>query len=241
MRGRAAGRYICWDLDETTGSFRDYRRMGLTRGLKPLLEGLSGLGIKHVITTAAWKEHAEYVLWQAGVRGLYDAIFDVHQICDQDYNKYYGPVAASLGIRPDEAPDRLLVVGNMSRDAPADLDLTFLYNPQGSVNDATVYLKIITRLMAFSDSWASAHEAMQDQNGYAMPVPGFEGGQQYIDDIWVGVGRYHRKVRPEKPTDRIICVHSVPESYRSDVDFIRINEGKKEGENAGFTQPAQSP
>jgi hypothetical protein len=244
MRGARVGRYICWDLDETTGSFRDYRRMGLTRGLKPLLEGLSNLGIRHVITTAAWKEHAEYVLWQAGIRGLYEGIFDIHELCDPkdpDYNKFYSPVAARFGIRPEDAPDRMLVVGNMSHDAPADLDLTFLYNPQGSEYDATVYLKIITRLMAFSDSWASAHDSMQDQNRYSIPVPGFVGGQQYIDDIWVGVGRFQRNVRPEKPSDRIICVHSVPEGYRSDVDIIRINEGKKEGENAGVTQPAQSP
>jgi hypothetical protein len=234
MRGAGKGRYICWDLDETTGSFRDYRRMGLTRGIGPLIEGLARLGIKHVITTAAWKEHAEYVLWQAGVRGLYEGIYDIHQICDKDYNKYYHPVAASLGISPEEAPDRILVVGNMSRDAPADLDLTFLYHPQGSVYDATVYLKIITRLLALSDSWASAHDVMQGQNRYAMPVPGFDGGQQYIDDIWVGVGRYQRNVRPEKPTDRIISVYSVPECYRSEIEIIKINEER------GFTQPALS-
>jgi len=244
MRGAGKGRYICWDLDETTGSFRDYRRMGLTRGLKPLLEGLSGLGIKHVITTAAWKEHAEYVLWQAGVRGLYEGIFDIHELCDPkdpDYNKFYSPVAARFGISNDEAPDRMLVVGNLPRDAPADLDLTFLYNPQGSAYDATAYMKIITRLMAFSDSWADAHASLQDHNRFSVPVPSFEGGQQYIGDIWVGVGRYHRNVRPGKPSDRIISVHSIPERYRSDVDIIRMNEGKKEGENAGFTQPAQSP
>ncbi|MFH0885349.1 MAG: HAD family hydrolase [Candidatus Micrarchaeota archaeon] len=234
MRGAGKGRYICWDLDETTGSFRDYRRMGLTNGIGPLLEGLTRLGIKHVITTAAWKEHAEYVLWQAGIRDLYEDIFDVHQICDKNYNKYYRPVAASLGIQPEEAPERLIVIGNLERDAPADLDLTYLYHPEGSAYNAMVYLRILSRLIALSDSWADAHAAMQDQNRYSIPVPGFMGGQQYIDDIWVGVGRYQRNVRPEKPTDRIISVYSVPESYRSEIEIIKINE------RSSFTQPALS-
>lgn len=236
MRRVGIERFICWDLDETTGSFRDYQKMGLTRGMEPLLEGLKSLGMRHVITTAAWREHAEFVLAQAGIRGIYEEIFDVHQICDKDYNKYYMKVAERLGISPEEAPGRILVVGNMVRDAPADLDLTFLYHPEGSTFDANVYMKIIARLMLLSDSWAEAHTLLEEQNAHHLPVAGFEGGQQFIEDIWVGVGRSLRNVRPEKPSDRIISIYSVPESYRSETDLIKI----KEGAEPSFIQPALS-
>jgi hypothetical protein len=204
--------------------------------MEPLIEGLARLGMRQVITTAAWGEHAEFVLTHAGLRGFYEGIFDVHQICDKDYNKYYMKVAERFGISPEDAPDRILVVGNMARDAPADLDLTFLHHPEGSTYDASVYMKIIARLLRLSDSWAEAHTLLEEQNSHHLPVCGFEGGQQYVDDIWVGVGRSLRNVRPEKPSDRIISIYSVPDSYRSGMDLIKI----KEGAEPCFIQPALS-
>ncbi|MCI0503125.1 hypothetical protein L0Y65_00265 [Candidatus Micrarchaeota archaeon] len=225
LRG-GKGRVICWDLDETTGSFRDYGRMRLTRGIKPLLEGLGGLGIRHVITTAASREHAETALGNFGVMGLYERIFDASEICDSVYNKYYAPVASFLGMGHQDAADRILVVGNLPRDAPADLDLTFLYHPEGSEFDAAVYMKIIGRLMHLSDSWAEAHALMAGQNTHSIAVSGFDGGQQFVEGIWVGVGRHLRNVRPEKPSDRVISVYSVPDGYRpAESEKTKINDG----------------
>lgn len=243
MKGRSAGRIICWDLDETTGSFRDYRRMGLTKGMEPLLERLSGLGFRHVITTAASREHAEYVLWQAGVRDLYEAIFSAPDICDQYYNKFYAPVAMHFKLDPGQAQSDILVVGNLSRDAPADLDLTFLYHPKGCEYEASVFWKIIGRLMENSDSWADAHAMLAGQNAYSVPVPDFTGGQQYIEGIWASVGRFMRNVSPQKPSDRIIAIHSIPDCFRSDIELLDMKEKDEKGkkDDACFTQPAQSP
>lgn len=220
--GNGGQRFICWDLDETTGSFRDYRRMGLTRGMEPLLEGLRAMGLRHVITTAALRQHAEFVLKNAGLLDLYDGIFDARDICDADYNKHYLPVAKRFGIPESDAPGRILCVGNLERDAPADLDLAFLHHPGGVESNAGVYLRIISRLMALSGSWAEAHAKLQAANTYQIPVRSFEGGQQFIDGIWVGVGRSLRNVSPGKPSDRIISVYSVPPGYRSDIEIIKI-------------------
>ncbi len=217
-------RYICWDLDETTGSFRDYSRLGLVRGMQPLLEGLRAMQVRHIITTAALRQHAEYVLGYAGLRDLYDGIFDAADICDSSFNKHYRPVARAIGIGESEAADRLLCVGNLERDAPADLDLAFLHHPSAVECDASVFLKIIARLMSLSPSWSEAHSILQGQNTYGIAVNAFEGGQQFIDGIWLGVGRHRHDRRPWKPSSRIISVYSVPQSFRSQVEIIKIKE-----------------
>jgi hypothetical protein len=228
-------RYICWDLDETLGSFRDYGRMGLTRGIRPLLEGLSRAGIRHVVTTAAWREHAEYVLAAAGIRDFFDAVFAVDDICCNDYNKRYLPVAAHLGIPPAGAPDSILVIGNMAIDAPTDIDLAFIYHPHWSMYDASVLLSLLSQLRSLSGSWAEAHSMLSQSNALPLALGNFEGCERYVDDIRIAVGRVFWKKRAA-PSTRIICVLDAPRRYRSEIEIIKT-EIKDESAHSACTAP----
>jgi hypothetical protein len=211
--GRVRASHICWDLDETLGCFRDYSRLRATPGIKPLLEGLRRAGLRHVVTTAGSAEHADYVLAASGMRQLFEGIFDYTRICDQHYNKYYGTVASSLGITPQEAPHMMLVVGNLERDAPADLDLTFIMHPLGAKYNSRVYLAAIGGLLTVSDSWAEAHSIMVDGSS-PIPMEYFDGGLVSVEEVRLAVGRSFWNPRPGKTSDRIVAVFDSPDRMR---------------------------
>ncbi|MEW6036139.1 MAG: HAD family hydrolase [Candidatus Micrarchaeota archaeon] len=211
--GRVRASHICWDLDETLGCFRDYSCLRMTPGIKPLLEGLRRAGLHHVVTTAGSAEHADYVLQASGIRGLFEGIFDYTRICDAHFNKYYSIVASSLGITPLEAPHRMLVVGNLERDAPADLDLTFIMHPMGAKYSSRVYLAAIGGLLSASDSWADAH-AIMGAGSSPIPMGYFEGGLISVEGVRLAVGRSFWNPRPGKTSDRIVAVLDSPDRMR---------------------------
>ncbi|MFN7991871.1 MAG: HAD family hydrolase [Candidatus Micrarchaeia archaeon] len=223
MIGRGARKVICWDLDETLGEFRDYGRLLRTAGIIPLLESYRRSGFVNVVTTAASKEHAEYVLSVAGMRHLFLSVFSRETICDEpgnDFNKRYMPVAGYFGLSADEAPHRILVVGNLERDAPYDSDLTFIHHPYGSTYHASVFGNVINRLMRTSDSWSYAHTMLLSANEGQLKMGYFWGGKLMIDGIMVGVGRSYWNPRPGKSSDRLIAVVSVPGVYSAEKEEI---------------------
>lgn len=204
------GRIISWDLDETLGDFRDYGNMRLTRGIKPLLEDLRGQGFRHVVATAAMREHAEYVLSAFGLRGLFDAVFSREDICDAEYNKHYSPIIRALAIPAEEAPGRILAVGNFRRDAPADMDIVFLYHPLASCYSASVHRSIISSLAALSDSWSGAHSTLVC-GSCSSETAAFEGTMLRMGGTLVGVGRCRREDGLAKKSDRMVRVLEIPE------------------------------
>jgi hypothetical protein len=163
--GGAKPRYICWDLDETLGCFRPPEdtagpsRRGLTRGISTLLEERMEAGCRHVVTTAAEAAYAEASLEEFGIRGFFERVFDRHTVCDTRFNKHYLPVAEALGISGTDAPDRMIVVGNLAKDAPADSDIVFLYHPNAVRYDAGVISRTLSYLELFGP-WRAAHEAL---------------------------------------------------------------------------------
>lgn len=205
------GRVICWDLDETIGIFRDYGDMRIMRGIGPLLDRLSAEGATHVITTGAITEHAEYVLCSFSLRQHFDGIFARDRICDQDYNKYYHPVAEALGIPADEAGHRMLVIGNLARDSPADLDLVFFFHPLGFRYDQTIPESVLSMLSSHPDSWSAAYDLALMGAGSQIEDPGFLG--KWIDGngLQLALGR---AIIPGKPQpsggNRVITYHSLP-------------------------------
>ena len=163
MGGRT--RYVCWDLDETLGRLRPpegtglQRKRGLTRGIGKVLEERLSSGCGNVLTTAAEASYAESSLSEYGLRGFFDHIFDRSVICDARFNKSYLNVARALGIHEDDAGDRIIVVGNLAKDGPADTDIPFLYHPSAVEYHAEV-IAITLRYMHLFGSWRRAQEAL---------------------------------------------------------------------------------
>src|SRR5512135_1271442 len=163
--GGAASRVICWDLDETLGRFRPpegngpHRNRGLTRGIRTILEEHLDSGCRHVVTTAAEASYAATTLDEFGITRYFDGIFDRSIICDGRFNKSYLSVASRFGVPPEEAPDRIIVVGNLAKDAPADSDIVFLYHPNAIDYEAGV-LNDTLRYMESFGSWKAAQEAL---------------------------------------------------------------------------------
>ncbi len=161
--GGAARRFICWDMDETLGNFRPpddklaSGRRGAVRGISTLLEAHRKTGSSHVLTTAAEASYAEQSLSEFGLRGYFDAVFDRSVICDPHFNKNYSAVVSRLGVDPSEAAERVLVVGNLGKDAPSDTDLVFLYHPSAVLYGAEAVGDILAGMMEFG-SWKSAYD-----------------------------------------------------------------------------------
>jgi hypothetical protein len=184
----ARTRYICWDLDETLGFFRPGKKSEFMKGLPSLLEELQSKGIRHLVTTASPSLYATLALKRTGTSRLFDGIFGCETVCPDNRYKRYGPVADKLGISRHDAVERMLVVGNADRDSSADLDLVTIIYPDAIKNDASVVAAVLGKLIEHR-SWWYGFEAML--NG-AMPHRNtgiFEGGDSYIGDVRVSIGR----------------------------------------------------
>jgi hypothetical protein len=215
MRGK--DRYVCWDLDETLGSFRR-GRYKIIPGLRPLIEGLWKEDIRSVITTGAVMGHPSYVLKRFDIRDLFDFVFTREAICDASFRKYYYPVAASLGIKEREAMHRMIVIGDSWRDAAHDLPLSFILNPLSEFCHAGIYRTIISHLCAISESWEEAHAKISGTSLAICDVDSFQNGHYKVDGITLTVGR--RLIWDGRDTHicRLIKVHSAGLSTWSDFD-----------------------
>lgn len=206
------GRVICWDLDETIGFFRDYREMHVMRGIGPLLDRMSCSGARHVVTTAASREHAEYALGYFSLTRHFEGIFARDSICDADFNKFYAPVAESLGIAPDEAEHRILVIGNLPRDSPADLDIVFFFHPQGFRYDQSIPESVLSLLSQHPDSWSDAFNLALSGSGWPIEEPAFSGKWIEGGPLQLALGRalIPDKVQPQGG-NRVITYSALPQ------------------------------
>jgi hypothetical protein len=204
---------ICWDLDETIGSFRDYSDMRLTRGIRPLIEELSRDGIRNVITTAALKEHAEFVLDYFSLGSLFSGIFDRDAICDQNYNKSYGKVAEALGIGKADAEHRMIVIGNMMRDSPADLDLVFFYHPLGFHYDSFLTQRMLSLLSIQESSWSDAFSILMKKSGSRVAQHSFRG--KIVSDSGLSYALGHARLDKPQPSsgNRIAAYAALPDEH----------------------------
>lgn len=138
-------RGVCWDLDHTLiGLCRAPTIHAMSDALAPrateivvrpgiahTLERLAHRGYWHVVTTGGTREYAEAVLAATGLRQHFTGIFEGAEI-DAGAGKRYRPAARSLGMTDEEARRRLIAVGDLVYDQPADIGgLVFIHQPNG--------------------------------------------------------------------------------------------------------------
>jgi len=134
-------RVICWDLDETLGSFtriawhmqeiKPERWMSpvlIRRGLKPLLRTLTHEGFTHVVTTSGMQEYAEQALTRTGLRHYFLEVYGRESVSLDRWGKYYQCVADRMGFSEYDMRSRALVIGDAPGDQPMDIaGLVFLH------------------------------------------------------------------------------------------------------------------
>lgn len=158
MNGQRRG--IGWDLDHTLVGIRPTSpdrfapvplagaafAMELRPGAAQALGRLSARGYTQYITTGATREYAERALQSTGIARHFAGIFSGEEI-DVGLGKCYRPLAWALDLSDDEARKRMIVVGDVVYDQPADIDgLVFIQQPDGFRHDAGIIADIICLL-----------------------------------------------------------------------------------------------
>lgn len=224
---RTQPRGIAWDLDHTLvgvapSSLDRFASLPMSGDLASTLEARPGLhaalaeltvrGYTHYVTTGATRAYAERALRSAGIERHFAGIFPGDDI-DVGLGKRYRPVARALGLSDEAARERMIVVGDVVYDQPADISgLVFLQQPDGFRQDARTVSDVIGLL---EDLGAGSLQA-----GYwALYSAAREGGRQlrrlgggYLTTIPTGATLYverrspHWQAEPAEPAG----AHTIP-------------------------------
>ncbi|MEW6036484.1 MAG: hypothetical protein AB1529_07775 [Candidatus Micrarchaeota archaeon] len=146
---------VCWDLDETLGRFygiaaerNGYRYEGtdgLRPGIKAVLASLSGIGLSHILTTAAPDDYAHEALRRFGLAGFFSGVFTEKTILSGG-RKDYPVVAEALGLQEEDFWRRALFVGDIHQiDRPPRG--VFIYEPHAPSYSAHIPGAIIGLLL----------------------------------------------------------------------------------------------
>ena len=165
MKGK---KLAVWDLDETLGAFRPIRSefigctppfsgdLGLTYGIKELLEKLEDGGFVHAVATVGGPtDYANLVLDRTKLAPYFqDRVFGKELIKDYDsrcgWRKNYWQIAEALGFSDGEIPANMVVIGDdQGRDRPMDRDrpLPVFINHNCYQYDAAVIEIILKQLL----------------------------------------------------------------------------------------------
>lgn len=147
---RESQRGICWDLDHTlVGVFPALGRANelvVRPGIAATLEQLARRGYRHYVTTGGTRAYAERVLAATGLRQRFTGIFEGAEI-DAGAGKRYRPVARSLGLTDAESSQRLIAIGDLVYDQPADIGgMVFIHQPNGFRTESSVVEGVIGML-----------------------------------------------------------------------------------------------
>lgn len=146
-------RVICWDLDETLGSFRkivmpdDWETpVSLRYGMADLLKELSDDNYLHFVTTSGSFEYARTVLIRTGLESYFSGVFG-DDLIGSRYGKQYRPVAEKVSFNDGDMVARGIVVGDLGGDQPVDI-AGLVFVEVGNMNlDAVVIKKILSELL----------------------------------------------------------------------------------------------
>jgi len=155
---------ICWDFDHTLFGYQgamqvtqrdplnaEFRGFGPRPGIEATLQRLAQLHVVSCVTTGASLALVTRALAATGASGLLrhvTRIFPGDEIAVGG-SKYYQSVAQFHGLTPDETSARMLVVGDLHDDAPADLaGVVLIRQPNGHLRDPRVVEAVIGRLRA---------------------------------------------------------------------------------------------
>ena len=156
---------ICWDLDETLGSFKrigyelarrdipDFEEpTALRHGIKDLLEKLSSEGYSHFVTTSGTSDYAKEALKRTGLIGYFQEVFGRDVVSAYDGGKKYRPVADNVGLSDEQAVSNMIVIGDAPGDKPVDLDgLVFVEHRGCHHTDSYVTAMILKKLNELGD------------------------------------------------------------------------------------------
>ncbi len=158
---------VCWDFDHTLFGFQgeaqvtpaapregEFRGFGLRPGIEATLQRLALLQLASDITPGASLALVTRALAATGASGILRhiaRIFPGDEIAVGG-SKYYEAVAQYHGLTPDEASKRMLVIGDLHADAPADLaGVVLIRQPYGHLRDPRVVEVVIGRLRTLGE------------------------------------------------------------------------------------------
>ncbi|HEV2238975.1 MAG TPA: HAD family hydrolase [Ktedonobacterales bacterium] len=150
---------ICWDFDHTLFGYQaaghatgdsPFAGCGVRAGIEGTLERLAGLGYAHDITTGGSRDYVRRALAAVGAEALlrhFAHIFPGDAV-SAGAGKCYQPVAQAHGLTAKEASARLIVIGDLADDEPADLaGVVFIRQPNGHRQDPRVVEDLIVKLL----------------------------------------------------------------------------------------------
>jgi hypothetical protein len=165
MKTQESLKAICWDLDETLGTFRRVayemegtqapnweRPISLRYGIKELLHDFSEeAGYVHFVTTSGTVDYASKALRKTGIIKFFRDVFG-RETVSGEWGKHYKPVADVLEFSEEAMRANMIVVGDAPRDQPVDIDMVFLDLGLGGIEmDALVIREILTTVLDKGD------------------------------------------------------------------------------------------
>jgi len=155
---RFRGNLICWDLDDTIGSFKGvstrldgskygFLKQGLRTGIDDTLLELSEEGITQVITTISPEILALKSVLRSGLAIYFDRIYDGGALgIRTTAGKDYSVVARDYGMGEEEFRSKAIIVGdNLCFDKPSSG--TFIWEPEALSYPADITKKTILTLL----------------------------------------------------------------------------------------------
>jgi hypothetical protein len=154
MKTQESLRVICWDLDDTLGTFRkvilpDWEQpLALRYGIKELLHDFSEKsGYVHFVTTSGTVDYASKALRRTGIRKFFRDVFG-RETVSRETGKIYKPVADVLEFSEEAMRANMIAVGDAPGDQPVDIDMVFLDLGSGGIEmDALVIREILTTVL----------------------------------------------------------------------------------------------
>jgi hypothetical protein len=155
---------ICWDFDHTLFGFQStapatvpavrdplFAGFGVRTGIEQTLERLGRQGYVSDITTGGSLEYVTRALEAAGAADLlrqFAHIFPRDAI-SVGTGKLYRPVAQAHGLSDEAASARVIVIGDLTDDEPADLaGVVLVRQPNGHLQNSRVVEDLITTVRA---------------------------------------------------------------------------------------------
>ncbi len=186
---KMTNRIIAWDRDRTLGLFdrmgarmkgfdlkeideehgENYLQDGLKPGIVKLLDDLFHEGYRHYIVTAGSPERADQKLRISGLHQFFEQQFAGEAYLGSS-GKFYRPILESARLSVDDAPEKLLVIGDNQNDMPADLlDVVFINHNNSCFYHSDMLRHIISELdnadRGFIASFNDLYERAKSSDG----------------------------------------------------------------------------
>ncbi|GAB4340683.1 MAG: hypothetical protein Kow0099_16830 [Candidatus Abyssubacteria bacterium] len=155
---------ICWDLDDTLGSFRNIlsARSGgsfpnpndsysLRADIIRTLNRMIAKGCRHVITSSAKLEYTTRVLQAICFDAYFDHIFGRNSVTEGIWGKKYRPASEQFQLDDAQACAQMMVIANMASDEPVDIGIVFVHDDRPLTESALVYDRIVQALWTAGD------------------------------------------------------------------------------------------